>query len=463
MSVGNALHRYLGAPVGERVVFRSANAWRRRLEAFEWSSPSEARDFTWRRLRDLVAFAATTVPYYAVALKTAGVDPDTLTPESFLRIPPLGKTVLKEQTPEVLLSGQADRRYVDVRETSGTTGMPVHLYRDARELPFNRGTLRWLAGWAGLNPGDTVLHFRRSAHMSPRMMPLWLFLNGARKVPLPLILDGDGEALRALLERWQPTALVGLPTLMRLAVQALRSAGGRLSFRPKVIICDSETLEPDAEQLLADFFGAPVVDRYGANEFGVWVAQTCPEQVKAGLPAGENLHVNAYRFHIEAVDDDGRPVQPGTEGRLLITDLGNRVTPLIRYDIGDRGALAPEPCRCGRSLPLLQTLAGRASEFIVLPSGRRLYGTFLNPVLRTQMDALREYQLSQPTRERLVVSIVPMRADYGEDQRGELERRLQAAMAGSGVEVQVAVVAEIPREASGKRPMIKPIGIHAQE
>lgn len=152
-------------------------------------------------------------------------------------------------------------------------------------------------------------------------------INGARKVPLPLILEGNGEALYTLLERWQPSALVGLPTLLRLTAQALKSTGRPPRHRPKVVVCDSETLEPDTERLLKETFRAPVVDRYGANEFGVWVAQTCPDQVAAGRPAGESLHINSYRFYVEVADDDGYPVEPGAEGRLLITDLGNRVTP----------------------------------------------------------------------------------------------------------------------------------------
>lgn len=135
---------------------------------------------------------------------------------------------------------------------------------------------------------------------------------------------------------------------------------------------------------------------------------------------------------------------------------------MIRYDIGDRGALSPEPCRCGRSLPLLQTLAGRESEYILLPSGRRLHAMIVNPTMRTQMDAIREYQLSQPAVGQLVVSLVPMSNAYPEAMRSELEGRLGAFLADSGLRVEVKIVAEIPRELSGKRPMMKPIGIHAK-
>lgn len=168
LDMGSQLHRFVGSPLSEHMFFRSANAWKRRLEAFEWTSPPVAQSFTWGRLRELVKYAAATVPYYADTLRAAGVDPDpdSLTPESFRRIPPLSKIMLKQHSPELLLSRQANRRDIDVRQTSGTTGMLLHLYRDLRQLPFNRGTIRWFAAWAGLKPGDTVLQFRRSAHVA---------------------------------------------------------------------------------------------------------------------------------------------------------------------------------------------------------------------------------------------------------------------------------------------------------
>jgi phenylacetate-coenzyme A ligase PaaK-like adenylate-forming protein len=43
--------------------------------------------------------------------------------------------------------------------------------------------------------------------------------------------------------------------------------------------------------------------------------------------------------------------------------LANRVQPLIRYDLGDRVTLAPEPCPCGSPFPAVG-IEGRAGDLV---------------------------------------------------------------------------------------------------
>ncbi|RJQ10058.1 MAG: hypothetical protein C4551_03105 [Bacillota bacterium] len=154
------------------------------------------------------------------------------------------------------------------------------------------------------------------------------------------------------------------------------------------------------------------------------MAQTCPSHASGGGPASENLHVNAAHLFVELVDRDGRPVAPGEEGRIVVTDLGNRVAPLVRYDVGDTGVMAGEPCPCRRGLPLLTRLCGRAMTLVVLPSGRRLPVLCLRPAFWSQSDLLLEHQLAQVSPDSIVVSVVPASPAYGEAEAAALEREL---------------------------------------
>ena len=61
-------------------------------------------------------------------------------------------------------------------------------------------------------------------------------------------------------------------------------------------------------------------------------------------------------------------------GEIYVTDLLNRGMPLIRYEIGDVGALSDEPARCGAPNPVLASIGGRTADVIVLPSGRLIPG-----------------------------------------------------------------------------------------
>lgn len=48
------------------------------------------------------------------------------------------------------------------------------------------------------------------------------------------------------------------------------------------------------------------------------------------------LHVNSDWFILEPIDAAGRPTPPGERSdSVLVTNLANRVQPVIRYDLGD--------------------------------------------------------------------------------------------------------------------------------
>jgi phenylacetate-coenzyme A ligase PaaK-like adenylate-forming protein len=76
------------------------------------------------------------------------------------------------------------------------------------------------------------------------------------------------------------------------------------------------------------------------------------------------FHVNVDWFLFEPVDENYLPVPPGvTSHTVLVTNLVNRVQPLIRYDLGDRVKLAVAPCACGNRLPAM-TLEGRTGDLL---------------------------------------------------------------------------------------------------
>jgi phenylacetate-CoA ligase len=72
----------------------------------------------------------------------------------------------------------------------------------------------------------------------------------------------------------------------------------------------------------------------------------------------------------EFVDKDGNPVSAGEHGEIVHTSLFNFVMPFIRYSIGDVGRPSEDECPCGRVLPLMEVVEGRADSFVVLPDGK---------------------------------------------------------------------------------------------
>jgi phenylacetate-CoA ligase len=56
-------------------------------------------------------------------------------------------------------------------------------------------------------------------------------------------------------------------------------------------------------------------------------------------------------------------------GHVLVTTLRNTAMPLIRYRTGDLAVRRDEPCICGRTLPMLDRVIGRAPDLLVTASG----------------------------------------------------------------------------------------------
>jgi hypothetical protein len=78
------------------------------------------------------------------------------------------------------------------------------------------------------------------------------------------------------------------------------------------------------------------------------------------FPDCSAFHVNSDAVFVEVLDfRSGEPVEPGSAGRVVVTDLLNTAMPIIRYDIGDAGVPGGRSgCPCGRVTPRLQ-LVGR--------------------------------------------------------------------------------------------------------
>ena len=118
----------------------------------------------------------------------------------------------------------------------------------------------------------------------------------------------------------------------------------------------SETVSAHLREDVRRVFGVGIEDVYSSQEFGVLATQ-CPEH--------GSYHISETIL-MEVVDDAGHPCGPGEIGRILVTDLVNYVTPLIRYEIGDY-AEAGTPCACGRGLPTIHRFLGRERNLVLLP------------------------------------------------------------------------------------------------
>lgn len=154
------------------------------------------------------------------------------------------------------------------------------------------------------------------------------------------------------LNAFRPASLIGYPTLIRLLAQ--ERVAGRLTIEPELVTTEGEWLSPTTRTLIEAAFHCTVRETYGASEFLV-IASDCGHGW---------CHVNSDWVVLEPVDRSYLPVPPAQASHtVLLTNLANRVQPLIRYDLGDSVMVSPDPCPCGSLFPALR-VEGRRDDML---------------------------------------------------------------------------------------------------
>ena len=188
--------------------------------------------------------------------------------------------------------------------------------------------------------GVTMLERQRNSNSSRR--------KHIRLIPVTLPIYEIVKQLNDL----QPAMFSGYASALGLLAQ--EQLEGRLNIHPSIVISSAEPLSPENRALIQQAFGVPPRNNYGCSEGGV-MGYECNHG---------NMHINADWVIFEPVDTNHNPIPAGQlSDRTLITNLANRVMPIIRYELGDRVALLTEKCDCGITLPLVK-VEGRTDEIL---------------------------------------------------------------------------------------------------
>jgi phenylacetate-CoA ligase len=176
---------------------------------------------------------------------------------------------------------------------------------------------------------------------------------------------------------------------------------------------------------------------YSTQETG-YIALQCPDS--------ENYHIQSECALVEILDAEGVPCQAGEIGRVVVTPLHNFATPLLRYDIGDYAEVGA-PCPCGRGLPVLTRIMGRARAMLALPNGGRSW-PLMGGSRFAEIAPVRQYQFVQKTPEKIEARLVLERALTVQEEEALRERMLTRL--GHPFEINFRYVDQIARKAGGK-------------
>jgi phenylacetate-CoA ligase len=415
-------------------------------EALERDTWSMQQWQSWQetRLAFVLHRAATRVPYYRDYWANQRREGNNQSWEYLENWPVLTKEPLRTN-PLSFVADDCKPGEMWREHTSGTTGKPLDLWWSHDTVQqwyaiFEARARRW--NGISLNDPWAILGGQLVAPFSAARPPFWVWNAGLKQLYMSsyhLSSDFAPSYFKALRDH-HVCYLLGYPS----SLYSLARFGAELGITPphlQVILTNSEQLYPYQRQLLQDYFQCRVVNTYGMVEI-VSAASECPHGV---------MHLWPDVGFTEVLGEDLREqVGAGETGRLVGTGLLNVDMPLIRYQIGDRGALKPkaETCACNRPLPALGEIEGRIDDVILTPDGRRVGR--LGPVFRGPLPIF-ESQVIQESLDTLRVLIVPS-AGFSPDTREIIFSRLRDRV--GEMQMTLETVESIPRSVNGKYRLI---------
>ncbi len=329
--------------------------------------------------------------FYARKFAAAGLDPASVrTPADLAPLPWTTKAELLADQAEHPPYGTALTYPVEcyrrLCQTSGTSGRPLRWLDTAESWNWMLDNWAAIYRMSGVRPGER-LFFPFS--FGP-FLGFWTAFDAASRYGC-LCLPGGGMSTVARLRFLRDndaTVVLCTPTYALRLAEAAREEGVDLpgsSVRTILVAGEPGGSIPATRGRIEAAWGARVFDHTGMTEVGPMAVECVAN------PGG--LHVLETEFIVEVIDPaTGRAVPPGTEGELVVTNLGRAGSPLLRYRTGDLVCVDPEPCPCGRTLTrLLGGVRGRVDDMIVL-RGNNVHPSALQTILH-RFPEVAEYRV----------------------------------------------------------------------
>lgn len=426
--------RLKGQWLGDLLLRRNPLFYPSALELFdrlEEAALEERKQFTMQRVRKVLQ-AASRTRYGRRAKGTEHLAEWPLLDKSAVRDDPLAFVLAP-----TWLSSPAS--------TSGTTGLPLRLYRSFQSVAVEQASIDRLLLAKGVNPltaRTAVLRGDNIKDPSDRQPPFWKFVAGGRR----MVMSSNHLSLHTIsayhtaLESFAPECLMAYPTSLESLCRFLQEEGR--SLRIPLVVTSSETLTPQTRRLAQEVLEAELVDYYGQAE-RVAFAYSFREDEYRFLPGYALVEL------LPVGDEDGMVLY-----EIVGTNLWNLRMPLVRYRTGDLIRLpaglseAHREAICYGVEPFRGVL-GRCGDYLVAPDGAHLMGIDHIP---REVEHVVRIQVIQETLHRVRILVVPA-PGFSERDRQQILHNASLKLPAE-MQVEIEVVEELERTAQNKIPFV---------
>jgi phenylacetate-CoA ligase len=383
-----SLIRTVSYPLYEKARGLSIRSKLGELEARRNRPNAGIRELQLNKLRSLIADCGERTPYYRDILARNGLTADSFRSLDDLgRLPILTKSILRENLNRI--SDLAGFRRTYCHQSSGSTGEPKSLCADTEAESYRLAALFRCRHWWDWDIGAPVLEIWGTYRLKPSLIRelRMSWIENRFRLSLLRLTDASVADAWDIFRKHRGAYVRGYVSSIYGIARRFEDAGRNPSDLGIRAVCTtSERLYSHQRNYLESSFQCPVIDEYGASEVGI-IAFQCPS---GGMHLMEENLIAEYA--------DPSPAGPDGAKRLILTELNNRATPLLRYEIGDLVRPDPAPCACGSDLSRIQIDIGRDSEVIRLPDGSQM-----SPVLFVHMGQYSFYEIGRKIRQYRIV------------------------------------------------------------
>jgi phenylacetate-coenzyme A ligase PaaK-like adenylate-forming protein len=402
-------------------------------------------DATKRALAGLLRHCRQSVPYYAEQLRRPGqLHLEEADPVACLaRLPVLTKEIIRANFAK-LQSADLGRRKLSYNTSGGSTGEPIRLVQDREYCDRSKAISLLclsLPGWELGRPVIRLWGSERDIEAGTQSVKA-RFFNWLTNTTWMNAFNMSPQAMRRhvdTLNRIGPGLIVAYASAAYELAKFVERE--KLSLRPQqAVVTSAGTLYSFMREKIAQVFGCRVYNLYGSREVG---------EIACEIPGVNGLWVPPWGNFVEILDDEDKSVQPGGEGNIVVTCLTNFAMPLVRYRIGDRGALAAATAANGHSTAqVLKHVSGRNVDVFRTRNQKLVDGEYFTHLLYFR-PWVKRFQVVQKAHEHIVFKVVKVNGGPAQAELDEIAAQSRRVM-GNDCRIDFEFPGELPPHPAGK-------------
>jgi phenylacetate-CoA ligase len=428
------------------------------LSKNQYLPEKELLELQWIRFRRIIRHAYENVPFYHRKFREAGIHPDHIkTPDRVQDIPFTTRSELSETFPVGVIARGYGRKDLVTLQTSGTQhGIPFRLFIDKDGLNRKYALLLRNYSLFDWHFGKKIMALWNKSHEDYRKLSkrslkkafVYRFVHRKRQLP-PFqkgsrLDGGEGRDYFQRIRKFRPH-LIEADAFMLYHMGKHFVENGLVPPPIEAISSATCPTTPLIRKRISQMWKTGVFNNYGPHEM---------EGIACECSQHKGLHQSIDAYLIEFIDGDS-PAALDRLSEVVLTDLDNYAMPLIRYRIGDVVRAGTGSCTCGRTLPLMNDIEGRAADLIRTPNGVFSENALQDYFAKFGLEC--QFRIIQSLEQEFDVDLIPPR-DCTPAFLQSLEAGLRHLL-GEHLVLRLHTTDAIPCEASGKfRPVMSKLG-----